>query len=303
MWTTKTPCSFCSSRGCCGLRKGGFGVTTPFQPSQGSLNASSDLGACPPRALSSVAVSEGPGGPQSIWPWSRAGPLRISGRWKEWEIKSVFPAGGQPSLCWSGTQAPSWEVHPLCCPPHQPMGWGWGCGRASIVGQSPFPNSILLLPTTLSPQMPCSYSFSTHHSKMGSFLFHLSRWRKKALLPGQVSAELAGPSHSTYPWSSMSVGIWKLPTPHHMPDGPRGGLMVRPAETLGVSRWRILWMWGSSASEVKLPTWVAHTAQEPQFNTGGRWAGHGLLEVYRRFMMGITAGTGYVAELYLLRTL
>lgn len=42
------------------------------------------------------------------------------------------------------------------------------------MGQPSSPHSILLLPTKLSLQMPCSYSFSTRHSKMGSFLFHLS---------------------------------------------------------------------------------------------------------------------------------
>ena len=47
------------------------------------------------------------------------------------------------------------------------------------MGQPSSPHSILLLPTKLSLQMPCSYSFSTRHSKMGSFLFRQREGRRR----------------------------------------------------------------------------------------------------------------------------
>lgn len=70
------------------------------------------------------------------------------------------------------------------------------------MGQPSSPHSILLLPTKLSLQMPCSYSFSARHSKMGSFLFHLSTRRKKALLTGR------------------SLQIWLVPVKVHARGHP-----------------------------------------------------------------------------------
>ena len=166
MWTTKIPCSSCSSRGCCGLRKGGLAVTTPFQLSQRSLNASSDLGACSPRALSSVAVSEGPGGPQSLWPWSRAAPLRITGGGKSERSNLCFwLADGLPYAGLGLRPLPERSIHPTV--PHIRL---WVEGGAAGVWAS-WAN-----PPPPTPSCSCPPSFPCRCPAVTLFPHVIAKW-------------------------------------------------------------------------------------------------------------------------------
>lgn len=156
------------------------------------LQASPDGGACPPCALSSAAVTEEApprslAGPQSILLGYRA---RVPENHREVErvrnrfCASLFLLTPSALCCVPG----EWAAFPMLVRDSVPFLRGpprWPLRQQTGVGGGASHATPLLHPAPAHqafPQTPCSYSLLTLHSKMGSFLLHLSMWRKKALL-------------------------------------------------------------------------------------------------------------------------